>query len=229
MGGYGTWTLGARHADLVAGLAPSAGAPTPIMDIDTHEVIDVVEGVIPCLRNVRLVIYQSGDDPKDPPEPNRVAAKKLAEAAERWGGFDYEYWEVEAQEHKLPPGGAIKLLEKIAGSSRDPRPTKIVWQPSKMWVRQFYWLHWENPVPEAIVVAKVDRQSNKITITCDSSTNGLQVLLDERLVDIDKEVIVELNGSEAYRGVPQRALSTMLLTAERGDSQLMFPVRVALD
>ena len=30
MGGYGSWTVGAHHADLFAGLAPYAGAPTPI-------------------------------------------------------------------------------------------------------------------------------------------------------------------------------------------------------
>lgn len=226
MGGYGTWMLGSRHADLVAALAPSAGGPTPIMDANTHEVIDVIEGIIPCLRNVRLAIYQSADDPQVRPEPNRVAAKKLAEAKERWGGFDYEYWEVDGRGHDAPPGGAIKLLEKIAATPRDPRPTKIVWQPSEMWVRQFYWLHWENPVPKAIVVAEVDRAANKITVTCDRSTNGLQVLLDERLVDIDQEVVVELNGSEVYRAIPQRTLSTMLLTAERGDPELMFAVRV---
>jgi len=229
MGGFGTWTLGSRHADLVAGLAPSAGAPTPILDSGSHDPIDIVEGVIPCLRNVRLAIYQSADDPRVPPEPNRVAAKKLAEAKERWGGFDYEYWEVDGRGHDLPPGGAIALLEKIAESRRDACPTEIVWQPSESWVRQFYWLHWERPVPAAIVVAKVDRSANKITIACDKSIEDLEVLLDERLVDIDKEVVVEVNGSESYRGMPARSLSTMLLTAERGDPELVFPVRVPLD
>jgi hypothetical protein len=52
------------------------------------------------------------------------------------------------------------------------------------------------------------------------------VLLDERLLDVAKEVVVELNGKEAWRGVPQARLSTLLLTGARGDSELMFACRV---
>ena len=52
MGGYGSWTLGAHHADRVAAVAPSAGAPTPILDRATNKPVDIVEGVIPSLRSV---------------------------------------------------------------------------------------------------------------------------------------------------------------------------------
>ena len=56
MGGYGTWTLGAHHADRVAALAPSAGAPTPIYG-PSGKFEDIVECVVPNLRNVPMVIY----------------------------------------------------------------------------------------------------------------------------------------------------------------------------
>ncbi len=228
MGGYGTWTLGAHHADWVAALAPAAGAPTPIFSRETRKVIDVVEGVIPNLRNVLIVVYQSDDDPRVGPEPNRMAVKKLAAAQERWGGYHHEYWEVSGRGHASPPGGTIAHLQKIVGNRRDPCPKKIVWQPTLPWKRQFYWLWWEQPVPEALVVAEVDQKKNRIRVECDHDAATLSVLLDDRLVDMSKEVVVELGGKEVFRGVPERRLTTILLTGVGNDPGLVFEARVAV-
>ncbi|HEX9792980.1 MAG TPA: hypothetical protein VGC54_03275 [Planctomycetota bacterium] len=224
MGGYGTWTLGAHHADRVAALAPSAGAPTPVLN-RKNEVVDLAKGVIPSLRNVPMVIYQSDDDPRVPPEPNRVAAKKLVEAAEKWGGFEHEYWEVTGRGHDLPPGGFEALLAKIAGYSRNPVPDKIVWQPALAWKRQFYWLYWETPVRNAIVEARLDRPNNAIRISGDS-LDGLQVLLDSRIVDMDKEVSIFVNGERTCSAVPEPRLSTLVLTGHDGDPARMFVARL---
>ncbi|MCA8982041.1 MAG: hypothetical protein KDC14_18565, partial [Planctomycetes bacterium] len=111
MGGYGTWTLGGHHADQVAALTPSAGAPTPVRNAE-GELIDVEEGVVPNLRNVRIVIYQSDDDPNVPPDANRAAVQALERARERWGGYDFEYWEVSGRKHDLPPGGTTDFLAR---------------------------------------------------------------------------------------------------------------------
>ena len=228
MGGYGTWTLGAHHADRVAALAPSAGAPTPIFSNQTRKLIDVAEGVIPNLRNVPIVIYQSDDDPRVGPESNRMAVKKLAAAQERWGGYPHEYWEVSGRGHASPPGGTIAHLQKIAGHRRDPCPQKIVWQPTLPWKRQFYWLWWEQPVPEALVVAEVDRKKNRIRVECDHDAATLSVLLDDRLVDMSKEVVVEFGGEEVFRGIPERRLTTILLTGVGNDPGLVFETQVGV-
>ena len=103
MGGYGSWTLGGHHADLVAGLIPSAGAPTPVMT-GGGRILDIDAGVVPNLRNTSIVVYQSIDDPRVSPDANQFAVKRLAEAQKRWGGFDYEYWEVDGRGHGPPPG-----------------------------------------------------------------------------------------------------------------------------
>ena len=78
MGGYGTWTLGAHHADRVAALAASAGAPTPITG-PSGKYEDVEIGVIPSLRNVPIVIYQSDDDPNVPPAANEIGRASCRE------------------------------------------------------------------------------------------------------------------------------------------------------
>ncbi len=226
MGGYGTWTLGAHHADMVAALTPSAGAPTPILDRASGSVIDIVPGVIPNLRNVPIVIYQSSDDPNVPPEVNRIAAKRLGEAQKRWGAFEYEYWEVDGRAHDLPPGGTTALLEKVREHRRNPYPERIVWEPTLSWKRHFYWLWWDAPVNEALVLADLKRDENAIDITYNGTPTGLFVLLREELVDMSKEVIVRLNGKETYRGIPEPSLAVLVSTARRGDERLTFTTRV---
>jgi pimeloyl-ACP methyl ester carboxylesterase len=225
MGGYGTWLLGAHHADAVAGLAPSAGAPTPILN-SAGVATDIDWGIVPNLRNVRIRIYQSDDDVNVPPEANRMAAKKLAEAKARWGGFDFEYWEVPGRAHDLPPGGMEALCEKIADTRRNARPEKVVWQPMLAWKRHFYWLAWDAPKRAAIVEAEVDRTSNEVRVKCDQDPSGLCVLLDDGMVDLGREVVVKLEGKEVFRGAPKRTLATLVRTAARNDAELMFSVRV---
>lgn len=227
MGGYGSWLLGAHHADMVAAIAPSAGAPTPVVD-SSGVANDIDWGIVPNLRNVRVRIYQSDDDRNVPPAANRIAAKKLGEARERWGGFDFEYWEVPSRQHELPPGGMDALFSKVVDCERDPRPSKIVWQPTLPWKRQFYWLHWKTPKKYAIVEAELDKSANTVRVTCDGDASGLSVLLDDELVDLDREVIVMLGGSEVYRGLPQRSLATLVRTAVRNDPQLVFSAEIPL-
>lgn len=227
MGGYGTWTLGAHHADRVAGLAASAGAPTPIFG-PSRQIEAIDDGVVPSLRNVRFVIFQSDDDPRVPPEVNRFAVKQLESAKKRWGGFDFEYWEVSGNAHDLAPGGMDALLAKIDKRARDPRPAKIVWQPALAWKRQFYWLYWAKPRSKAIVEAEVERSTNEVRVTCDGDAKGLEVLLDERLVEMSKEVVVKLGGTEVFRGKLQPTLATIAKTALSGDPELVFACRVPL-
>jgi pimeloyl-ACP methyl ester carboxylesterase len=224
MGGFGSWTLGAHHADLFAGIAPSAGAPTPILS--GGEVVDIAEGVVPSLRNVRVAVYQSDDDPRVPPGPNRKAVALLAEHAERYGGYSHEYWEVTGRGHDEPPGGVDKLLLKVDEFARDPRPAKVVWQPVLRWKRQFYWLWWDRPEPRALLVATLDREANTVTLELSHSADGVGVLLDDELLDLDREVVVVRDGVEAWRGLPQRSLAVILATGARGDPALTYEARV---
>lgn len=227
MGGYGSWTLGAHHADTVAGLAPSAGAPTPTLGSDGQP-NDIADGVIPNLRNVRIAIYQSDDDPNVPPAANRVAVKKLAEAKERWGGYDYEYWEVPHRQHDLPPGGPEALLEKISSAVRNPHPPKVVWQPALTWKRQFYWLWWDRPARDGIVVAEADREKNEIRVQCNVNPRGLGVFLDPKLLDPEREVGVFLNDKQVFRGKVTRTLAALVQSGVRGDPELAFDMLVPL-
>ena len=227
MGGYGSWTLGAHHADQLAAVAPSAGAPTPYMD-RSGKFTDISAGIIPNLRNLAIRIYQSDDDPQVPPEANRLAAQRLKDAKERWGGFDFDYWEVPGRQHQYPPGGPQDLLAKIAKIQRTTHPDTVVWQPALAWVQQSYWLYWEEPVPEALVVAKADRATNQVHVTCDKNTRGLYVLVDEKLLDPKKELVVFLADKEVFRGIARPSLAAILATGARGDPDLAYSARIPL-
>ena len=227
MGGYGSWTLGAHHADQLAAVAPSAGGPTPIFD-RAQNLIGIVEGVIPNLRNLAVRIYQSGDDPQVPPDANRFAVKELEKAQAQWGGYDFEYWEVNGEGHGAPPGGYGAHLAKIAEITRKTHPDTVVWQPTLSWKLQSYWLLWEEPVKNSLVVAKIGPEKNTIRLTTTGDVRGLCVLVDPQLVDPKKELYVYRNDVEVYRGIPVPDLATVLATGARGDPALAYTTRIRL-
>lgn len=159
---------------------------------------------------------------------NRMAAQKMEEARERWGGYDFEYWEESGRGHGPPPGGTGALLEKLEDAVRVAHPERIVWEPRIAWKRQMYWLWWATPQVGARVVADLDREANTISIACDGDPAGLGVFLDPRLVDYEREVVVNLNGAEAYRGRPERSLAALVLSGAHPDPALTFETLVPL-
>ena len=226
MGGYGSWALGGHHADRLAAIAPSAGAPTPIHSRKGGPIVDVQDGVIPSLRNVFVAVYQSLDDPQVPPEPNQFAVKKLRDAALKWGGFAHDYWEVTGQGHGAPPGGHEAHLARIRDAVRTPVPDRLVWQPVLPWKRQFSWLFWDAPKQNAVVQADLDRKDNSVSITSTRDTKGLYVLLDERVLDLQKDVVVRVGSAEVFRGRAAPDLGTLVLTSLQPDKGLQFCARV---
>ncbi len=227
MGGYGAWTLGARHADRVAGLVATAGAPTPLLDRERN-VIDIDWGVIPNLRNTRVVVFQSADDPQVPPDANRMAVRRIEEARGRFGGYDLDYWELPNQGHEMPPGGARGMLDRVESARRVALPERVVWQPVLTWKRRFHWLAWEEPIPGTVIDAQVDRAAGRIEIRVEGEAPGLAVLVGPALVDMDRELVVTLGGEERFRGVPRRSAAVILETALEGDAELVLQARIDL-
>ncbi|MGH7149309.1 MAG: hypothetical protein ACREIU_01360, partial [Planctomycetota bacterium] len=225
MGAHGTWTLGGWHADLFAGLLAFAGSPTPYLE-PGKKVVGVTEGVLPNLRNLRLWSYHSKDDPNVAIGATQAAIAELKRLAAEHGGYEHRYEEVDHRGHDFP--NPIPPLEWVAERARDPRPAKIVWQPVRPAKRMFYWLFWDPPRTDATLVAE-RVAPNEFALRLEGGFEGLSVLLDERLADFSKEVLVRVNGSERFRGKVAPSLATMLLTAaERNDPEMLFPARVRL-
>jgi poly(3-hydroxybutyrate) depolymerase len=226
MGGYGTWTLGAVHADVFGGLAAFAGAPTCTRTGKDAPLSGVEEGVLPNLRNVPLWVYQSLDDRNVPPESNEFAVPLLAALAkDDPGGYLHHYERVDGRGHGPPEKGYVPALEWATKRPRDPRPKKVVWQPSRPWKRQFYWLWWDAPALGATVTVET-KERNVFEVSSTDPLDGLRLLLDARLADLGKEVVVRVNGKETHRTLPRFSLATMVRTAERVDADLLFAADV---
>jgi len=229
MGGYGSWTVGARHADLFAGLGPYAGGPTPytVDGKPYSEVVGIEEGVLPNLRNVALHVYQSLDDPQVPPAPNIFANKRILELKKEFGGYDYRYVEVDKRGHGAPPGGHVKGFEWLYRFERNARPKYVRWQPVHAWKRMFYWLWWDRPQAGVTIEAKIEKP-NEIRIDLGGfDRTGFRLFLDSELVDLDEEVVVREGTQEVFRGKVKRRLSTLLICAgEKYDAGMLFESRI---
>lgn len=165
-----------------------------------------------------------------PPDANRCAVKALKAVQASYGGYDFEYWEVTGRGHRGPPGGNEVLFDKIANKLRVARPSRVIWQPSLSWKRDFYWLHWDQPVRNAVLVATLDRDKNEVHIQpAAASTKGLCLWLDGATLDFSSTVSVFVNKKQVWSGVPTPTLQSLLRSTERGDRGHIYPVYIQLD
>ncbi len=226
MGGYGTWTIGAVHADRFAGLAVFAGAPTCLRVRDGAPISSVIDGVLPNLRNLPIFVYQSGDDQNVPPESNDFAMPELDRLASADPtGYVHTYERVEGRAHGFPQKGPEPGIAWASKRPRDPRPKKVVWQPSRGWKTQFYWLRWLRPALGTVVTVEATG-SNRFEVSASGPTDGLEILLDAKSADLAKEVVVTSGAKEVFRGLAKPSLVTMVRSAERGDPDLLFTASV---
>lgn len=233
MGGFGAWTLGAHHADVFAGIAPYAGAPTCVRDQRDPEgpYVAVQPGILPNLYAVALHVYQSGDDRNVPPESNDFALQELVKLKARWpGGFEFRYDRVEGRGHAAPEQGYLPSQKWLAGHVRNPRPRAFLWQPVLPWKKHFYWVYWDRADLEAILEVRA-RDGNVAEITTQAGTgdvSGLSVLLGPPLFDLAHDVTIRVNGERVFRGPVRHTFSTLMLTLVRNDEGLLFDARVDL-
>ncbi len=221
-GAIGAWPLAARHADRFAALAAFSGGPfAPFPDRGMED------GLLPNLRHVPIAMFHSALDPLTPVSAARGAAEKLRALRERFGsGYTLHYTEMPGSEHGAPKAGAGPIYAPIADAHRVAHPRSITWQPGPTARARFYWLECEQPRVGALLTADLDPEGRSIAVSAAEGTSGLAVLLDDALLDLEREVRVTLNGAEVFRGRAERRLTTLLETGALGDPELAFSARV---
>jgi predicted esterase len=221
-GAIGAWPLAARHADRFAALAAFSGGPlAPFPDRGMED------GLLPNLRHVPIAMFHSALDPLTPVSAARSAAEKLRALHERFGsGYTLHYTEMPGSEHGAPKAGAGPIYAPIADARRVARPRSITWQPSQATHARFYWLECDEPRVGALITADFDPEGRSIALRAAEGIRGLALLLDDALLDLEREVRVTLNGVEVFRGRAERRLTTLLQTGALGDPELTFSARV---
>jgi poly(3-hydroxybutyrate) depolymerase len=104
MGGYGTWNLGNKHADIWAALAPIAGGNSPGLDLNR-------------LKGIPIMIVHGDADHTVPVEASRKAVEGLKKL-----GLFYEYIEVPGGGHgDVVAPNLPKIIEFFDKHPRQPR------------------------------------------------------------------------------------------------------------
>lgn len=208
-GGYGAFYQGLRMADHFAAVHASAAALSSRDDIGKN------------LRNTPFTYMVGGKD------TDRVKICKWFDefiAKERGGRKGVYPVRMELMKDRgfadLPDRNKIREMYPAV---RDPVPRHVVWRVTVL--KDFNWLHAPEPQGGTIEAAC---ENNTIKVTADRA-QPVHVLLDERLIDYDKPVIVEANGRRLVNAKVKRSLRTLCETlAERGDPEYMFTTRLPL-
>lgn len=194
-GGDGVWQLAPRMADHFAAASMMAGHPN--------------EASLLGLRNLPFGIFMGANDAAH--KRNTVAVEKSAEIHELQKADPEGYVHMSRIYPGLPHWMNRKDAEALpwmAKFTRNPWPKKIVWYQDDVTHQRFYWLQLPEgaAVKEQKIIAEIDGQ--KIRITGDVP-KGMQLLLSDELLDLDKNIEISINGQAARTVKAVRNLKTL--------------------
>ena len=212
-GGDGVWREAPRMADHWAAASMMAGHPGDVSLVN--------------LRNTPFMIWCGAED---------SAYNRNKECAARGEEMDsLQKEDPEGYVHKTTiVEGAGHWMNRVDTTAvswmapfvRNTAPKKVVWRQADVLRQYFYWI--EAPQDQLArdkeVRLKVD--GNKITIEkCDYSS--ITLWLNDRIVDLDKQVQVEYSGSTVFKGSLKRSSGLMKSSLEqRNDPGYIFSAKI---
>jgi hypothetical protein len=231
MGGDGSWMLGGRHADRLAGCAPLAGSVMPYMKagklnrletpLSDYEALS--EGVLPNLMHLPYWIYHSDDDRNEAVHPDDIAVGILKKLQAKFPGkYEHHYDRVSGMGHALPKGGVKPIVKWLTERRRNPYPEEVVWETCLAWKDQMWWLHSRGHADtwtwrwHAKVVGP-----NHVEVTGTTAARGapstpkempLTILLSPKLFDFTKPLKVTSGGAVLHDGPIARSFWAMLVS-----------------
>jgi len=207
-GGNGAWFYAEQHPGrFAAACTRGGGNPSPSLLVN--------------LLHVPIYIVHGDQDRVIQVDHDRRDAKRLKEL-----GYTVVYTEVAGGGHE--PFNAAenpKILEFFKKHVRDPWPTRLAFRPAAPKRFRNAWLE----VPEGgagrgEVKAEVKKEGNAIEVT---GARKIVLWLSDALLDLDRELVVRLDGKEAFRGKATRRFTTLVADLkERFDRQAPAWARV---
>jgi predicted esterase len=216
MGGYGTWSIGPRHADVFAALSPQAGGIF-VGGQDGDGKLIIAKGILPNLKNLPIWFYNSTDDRQVRPDSSIRAAEILEELRTKYGAFDFVWKKYTDIGHGTPKEGLADIWKWMLAKKRDPLPRRVLWETTRPYKRHFYWLRSESG-------GKFDvaRDGNRFTVT--EGGAGLRIMLNDRMVKMDQPiVVVDAGGKELFNGPATYSLVATLESIDvKKDPEMWF-------
>lgn len=183
------------------------------------------------LRNVPFALQVGGNDSAyNRNKVGREYGEKLAKLhKDDPKGYEHFVKIHEGKGHWMDREDRV-ALSWMAKYTRNPVPERVVWKQTGVPHERSYWL--AAPPGEAksdsLVIAQ--REGQTITITANEKVTKLLVRLDDRMLDLDREVKITCAGKELFVGMAPRTVAVMLRTlAGRGDPKLLFDAEIAIE
>lgn len=203
-GGDGVWQLAPRMADRLAAAAMMAGHPN--------------DASLLSLRNLPFAAFVGGADSAY--NRNTVVAQRIAELdrleKDDPGGYEHLGRVYPGLPHWMD-GKDAEAVPWMLSKTRNPWPKKVVWLQSGVTHTRYYWLG--VPAAEAKAGKKIVAEvvGERIQLSGDVP-NGAVLWLSDELLDLDKDISVELEGRQVFKGRVPRAEETIRESlAERSD------------
>jgi pimeloyl-ACP methyl ester carboxylesterase len=212
-GGYGAFAIGPKMPDHFAAIHASAGAPT---DGETTG---------KTLRNT-VFTYMVGE--KDTAYGRVERCRKFNENIKELRGnrtdiYPVTFVEIAGNGHTGLPDR--DLIKEMYPAVRNPVPRELTWLMTDTVIKDFFWLHVSNPAKEQELDASC--RDNRVTIS-GANMDDATVLLDSRLVDFGRPVILEVNGKVSTLKLKPSLLTLCRTMLERGDPGLAFTAEIRL-
>jgi predicted esterase len=194
-GGDGVYQLAPRMADRFAAAAMMAGHPNDASPLG--------------LRNLPFMIFMGGDD----------GAYKRNEVARAWGekldalrkedptGYEHKVTIYEGLGHWMN-GKDAEALPWMSARTRTPWPKRVVWHQSGRTHERFYWLSVPKESAKRGQVVRATVEGQRIEIQAEGLEH-LTLGLHDELVDLDRPVVVILNGKKAFEGTLARSVRAL--------------------
>lgn len=212
-GGDGVYQLAPRMADSFAAAAMMAGHPNDASPLG--------------LRNLPFAIHVGDKDAAY--NRNRVAADwgirldALQKADPK--GYVHQVKLHAGKGHWMDRQDA-SAIGWMADFQRQTAPERIVWRQSSVLHRSFYWLAVpaDTAKPGDEIAASV--RDNIVELTS-KNAKAVRVRLDDRLVDLEKPVVVQFQQKRVFKGKLPRTVTNLCETlAERDNPGLIFPSQI---
>src|SRR6185295_2001724 len=241
MGGGGAFRLAEHFPDRWAAIGPRCNVP----DIRQKQDKSYVTMLAANFRMVPTYWVVGAADAKIPVEMAR-AAKSDLEAAKG----ELVYKEVEGGGHDWNLEKDDVVLDWYQKHTRVAYPEEVVWKSyEKVFARAFWVEVTKRTEPPPLIIVHMDqkgaeserrtelrppalvkakRAGNAITITTEE-VKELRVYLDDAMVDLDKPVVITVNGRKVHDAVVKRSMEVLIEDAhKRRDPGMLFTAFVDL-
>ncbi len=212
-GGMGTIYFGTRLPDRFAGLASNMGYP--VVDRRFLEQPQNLE-VLQNLSHATVFLSHGSRDDTVTPQGDRDTADLLHKAD---GSVVLREWP--RKRHNIDIREVIDdILEVFASGRRNPYPRRIDFVLADPAYSRCFWVDAEGAPAGAEVHARVT--DNTIDVRA-VGVSRLRLYLDEKLVDLARDVVVRVNGRESFRGRVHATADDMLFSlAKTADAQAVY-------